>query len=407
MSNDETVFAQGRLPERTYISKSFVFERQGSSDDREPARFVYKVFDEETGALVERAEGDEWIVRTTPGGRKQIKLLVVRDAGRVKELWIQNVPAEGSGGTIAQILNLKEEDASRLVDLLKALDSIPVEGGDTVRVDDALIRELFSDPDAAARVYEHEPSAFAELIAADDQADDVVAIAARRRAVAEFRRMLEDDEHFDQLVAANPRRSDEDVWQKFFERHSWMLGANLGFQLMTAWSEQKLEQVVAGWSIAESGKRVDALLRTSGRVRSMVFAEIKTHRTPLLARQAYRSGCWAPSSEVVGGVAQAQGTVHLAVAGIGARLQATAEDGADIPGDFTYLLRPRSYLVVGDLGQFQSDDGADHQDKIRSFEIFRRELIEPEVVSFDEVLARAEWMVDMAEQNTPSAGADP
>lgn len=403
MSNDETVFAQGRLPERTYISRSFVFERQGSSDDGEPARFVYKVFDEETGSLVERAEGEEWIVRTTPGGRKQIKLLVVRDAGRVKELWIQNVPAE-AGGTITQILNLKEDDATRLVDLLKALHSIPVEGGDTVRVDDSLIRELFSDPDAAARIYEHEPSAFAELIAADDEADDVVAVAARRRAVAEFRRMLEDDEHFDQLVAANPRRSDEDVWQKFFERHSWMLGANLGFQLMTAWSEQKLEQVVAGWSIAESGKRVDALLRTSGRVRSMVFAEIKTHRTPLLARQAYRSGCWASSAEVVGGVAQAQGTVHLAVADIGARLQATDEDGADIPGDLTYLFRPRSYLVVGDLGQLQSDKGADHHDKIRSFEIFRRELIEPEVVSFDEVLARAEWIVDLADTESQAAG---
>jgi hypothetical protein len=39
--------------------------------------------------------------------------------------------------------------------------------------------------------------------------------------------------------------------------------------------------VVAGHSIAGAGKRVDALMRTAGRIRSMVFAEIKHHGTAL------------------------------------------------------------------------------------------------------------------------------
>jgi len=396
MSNDDTVFAQGRLPERTYISRTFVLDRANSSDHGEHARFVYKVFDEESGGLLDQSEGEEWIVRTTPGGRKQLKLLVVRGAGRVKELWIQNIPAEGTTGAARQILNLKEDDATRLIELVKALESIPVEGGDTVRIDD---RDLFADPDAAERIYRHEPSTFAELISSDAQAADVIAIAARRRAVHEFRRMLDDDEYFNSLVENNRRQSDEDVWQQYFENHPWMLGANLAFQLLTSWSDERLEQVVAGSSLAGSGKRTDALFNTSGRVRSMVFAEIKTHRTLLLAggTQPYRSGCWAPSSEVAGGVAQVQGTVRRAVADIGARLQMIDDDGADMPGDFGYLFRPRSYLVVGNLKQLQAESGADHQDKIRSFELFRRELIEPEIITFGEVLARSEWIVDMAE----------
>ena len=407
MSDSETDYAQGRRSDRTYVSRTFKLDRPGSADDGEPARFIYKVFDEESGAEIEQGVGDYWTVRTTPGGRRQVKLLGVGEPGRVKELWVQNVPGEGSSGRISQILNLNEEQSRRFIDLVKALDSIPVDGGETVRLDDELIAELFTDPDAPRRLYSHKPEAFARLIEGDEHATDVVAVAGRRRAVEEFRRMMADGSHFDRLVNAHPKKSQEGVWQRFFEQHPWMLGANLGFQLLTSWSNEKLEQVVVGASIDSHGKRVDGLLRTSGRVKSLVFAEIKTHRTHLLSEtKPYRSGCWAPSSEVVGGVAQSQGTVHLAVSEIGSRLQETDEAGADIPGEFTYLLRPRSYLVVGDLAQLQGEAGGDHRDKVRSFELYRRELLEPDVVTFDEVLARAEWIVDIADEEARSGEVD-
>ncbi len=35
---------------------------------------------------------------------------------------------------------------------------------------------------------------------------------------------------------------------------------------------------------------------------------------------------------------------------------------------------------------------------IPSFELFRRQLHEPEILTFDEVLARAEWALDLAER---------
>ncbi len=34
----------------------------------------------------------------------------------------------------------------------------------------------------------------------------------------------------------------------------------------------------------------------------------------------------------------------------------------------------------------------------RSFELYRRNLYEPEVITFDELLARAEWHVEVAER---------
>ncbi|MFI9509899.1 Shedu immune nuclease family protein [Nocardia sp. NPDC052566] len=269
-----------------------------------------------------------------------------------------------------------------------------------------ILREVFGDAVVSGTdveeaqlvaAYRSDPERVRRLITDDEAARDVVAMAHRRNQVEKFRRLMIDDDYFAEEVDKAPGRGPESVWQSFFGDNPWIFGVSLAGQLLTSWSGDKLEQVVAGASIAGVGKRVDALLRTSGRIKSLVFAEIKTHQTDLLGKE-YRSGCWAPSSELSGGVVQAQGTVHRAASEIGERLQDKASDGSDIPGEYTYLLRPRSYLVIGNLDSLLGEGGGHHAEKIRSFELFRRQLVEPEVLTFDELLARAEWLVASADE---------
>jgi hypothetical protein len=187
------------------------------------------------------------------------------------------------------------------------------------------------------------------------------------------------------------------VWQAFFEANPWILGTGLGGQLYTSWDDEKLEQVVAGMSLAAEGKRADAVMRTTGVVRWMTFAEFKHHRTALLDGE-YRPGAWMVSEEVAGGVAQVQATVKRAVEEIGARIATRAADGAEVPNDWTFLTQPRSFLVVGHLGQLLGKGGGPHPERIRSFELFRRNLDMPEIVTFDELLARADWVVGSDEE---------
>jgi hypothetical protein len=132
----------------------------------------------------------------------------------------------------------------------------------------------------------------------------------------------------------------------------------------------------------------------------MVFAEIKTHRTKLLAEPAYRPGCWAPSKHLAGGVAQVQGTVSLGVEEMSGRIAELAPDSTEIPGEFTYLIRPKSFLVIGMLNEFIGERGGHDRARFRSFELYRRSLVEPEIITFDELLAKADYLAEAADAET-------
>lgn len=387
---NEITFAEGRLTTRTYASRSF--RMQFGRDQGHLARYVHRVFDE-----VMTMDNDEWewtndVVFTTPGGRKQLELQVAREAGAVRKLRIQKVPTSGDMTKLEPVLELDRDQATRLIDMLKALDAIPIQGESTVHVDDQLLRDVFADPTAIASVYASDPGSFRALIECDADASDVIALQHRREVAATMRSWLEDDDAFAEANAA--AGGPEKAWQRLLEANPWVLGIGLGGQLFTSWEEGKLEQTVVGKSIKGVGKRADALLRTAGIVRSLAFAEIKHHKTSLLGEQ-YRSGAWSPSKEVSGAIVQVQQTVHLASRELGDYIQDQSDDG-ELLGTGTFNLQPRSYLIVGSLDQLTGDGGGPIPDKVRSFELFRRNLHEPEVITFDELVARADWQVEAA-----------
>jgi hypothetical protein len=392
----EVTYARGRLPDRTYISRTFPLDLRASQDFGQPARWVTKVFDEspDRNPLGESPSTWEWTektVHTTPGGRKQVKLMIAREAGQIRELLIQRVPTSVDAAKLEILLKLDRDAAGRLVDLVRLLGHIPVDGDErTVRLDDQTIQDFLRDPDAVLRLYNRVPEQFRELIKNDSSAQDIVAVAHRRDVVMKFRELLSSPEEFESAAKEFGGKK-ERVWQEFLESNPWILGISLAGPLITSWDQEKLEKAVTGFSVAGPGKRTDGLLRTNGRIRSMVFAEIKHHQTKLLSSE-YRAGCWAPSTELAGGVVQIQQTVHEATREIGEFLADQDEDGADLP-EGTHLARPRSFLIVGHLDQLRGPAGGVHRAKYRSFELYRRNLHEPEIITFDELLARAEWYV--------------
>ena len=388
----EATFAQGRLSTRTYLHKSFTLNMPSSRDHGHPARWVVRVFDqsEQEQEPYAEVEWEEHVVSTSPHGRVQLKLMVAREAGEIRELLLQRVPTDPGAARLPVILSLNRAGAMRLVELVRALEFVPVEGDSSVRVDDWLLRDLFQNPAHVAELY----SRMENLVRSDADARDVIALARRREVVETMRTWLTDDVEF--AAAAAAAGGPEGAWQRLFNNNPWVLGLGLAGQLFTAWDEERLEQTVVGFSVAGPGKRVDALLRSAGAIRAMAFAEIKHHRTSLLTDRPYRPGCWAPSTELAGGVTQVQQTTHRAAQRLGVYLPDVDGEGADI-AEGTHLIRPRSFLVIGSLDQLRGDQGV-HRDRYHSFELYRRNLVEPEVLTFDELLSRAEYQLSLADR---------
>lgn len=391
----EVTFAQRRLTTRTYASKSFT--AAFGQDQGYPSRYIYRVFDESI------ADDDDWdwtneVVFTTPGGRKQLQLQVARSAGAVRRVRIQKVPTTGDLTRLETVLELDRDQATRLIDMLRAIDAIPIEGAGTVHVDDQLLRDVFADPTAMTSAYASDPQRFRALIATDANASDVIALQHRREVAAKMRSWLEDDDAFAEAHAA--AGGPEKAWQKLLEENPWVLGIGLGGQLLTSWEEGKLEQTVVGRSIKGVGKRADALLRSAGIVRLLAFAEIKHHQTLLLGDE-YRSGSWSPSKDLAGAVVQIHQTVHLASRELGDYIQDQSASG-ELLRTGTFLLQPRSFVILGSLDQLTGRSGGPIPDKVRSFELFRRSLHRPEVITFDELVARAEWQIETAAEVSAS-----
>ena len=346
-----------------------------------------------------RGLNQQWLISESSGERRlSVNLIITRGARSVDEIWMVTTTA---GGDQETALHLRGEEAERLVALIRnnAFDAAgpvsPVARPTAIPVAMAL-----------AAAYEREPEVLRALVAADASADDIIALNHRRAVVEEFRRLLEDSEYFEVRRDAHPQRSSEGVWQQLFEANPWLLGLTLSSQLLVGWDPDKLEKVVAGFDVTGPGKRTDAFMKTAGAIQLLTFVEIKRHDTDLLDKTEYRSGAYGPSYELSGAVAQSQTTVQLAQEKIGPILRTQDQSGFDIPGADSYLYRPRSYVIAGHRNEFISEDGGHHRGKIRSFELYRRSLIEPEILTYDEVLARAEALVELAHSDA-TAGSEP
>ncbi|MFA7193787.1 MAG: Shedu immune nuclease family protein [Candidatus Paceibacterota bacterium] len=222
---------------------------------------------------------------------------------------------------------------------------------------------------------------------------DIVNIAYRKKQLELFERMLSDPDTVVSYRKDNniKKLGNEAVWQHFFEVNTWIFGYGLNYVFNQPLEGQKLERTVRGSDITGSGKRADGLLKTTGVVSSICLVEIKTPDTPLLELEEYRPECWQASREFSGGIAQAQKTVQKTLENIGTEFRPTDKKG-NPTGEVLYSYRPKSFLVIGSLSEFSSPEGI-NREKFGSFELLRRGTHEPEVITFDELLERAKFIV--------------
>jgi len=167
---------------------------------------------------------------------------------------------------------------------------------------------------------------------------------------------------------------------KLFYQNTWIFGYGLSYRfLRLIQSKPNLGGAIISGRGAKLG---DYMGRSEGEEKFSVLVEIKRPQSQLVRPREYRSGAYPPGEDVIGGAAQLQTACREW------EENSRSESNRDaLKGVLT--IHPKGILVVGHLKQLKGDPA-----RVRSFELFRRGLVNPEILTFDEVYERAAFIVE-------------
>jgi len=186
-------------------------------------------------------------------------------------------------------------------------------------------------------------------------------------------------------------RNDEQWWQRFFDSNLWIFGYGLDYRILRSVQSQPN---YGGAGVSGQGtQRGDYLLKTLAVKRFTVLVEIKRPDAPLLGKREYRNGAWQLGEDLVGGVSQLQINSRQSEMD-GSRTEANVEMLGD---QSVSTVRPRGILVVGHTAQLDSIS------KRNTFELFRRNITSPEILTFDELYERAKFIVEQESERERSS----
>lgn len=192
----------------------------------------------------------------------------------------------------------------------------------------------------------------------------------RNLSLQEFRNSIDDG------------NKSENYWQDFFEVNKWIFGYGLNYKILR---QEQTQSNYGGTRVdGTGGERGDCLTSTKGDIGFTVLVEIKTPFTPLLQGiKPQRNGAWSLSKELTDGLTQLQANKSTwEIKG------SREEDNRDrLENENIFTVTPNGILVIGRLNKLET------RDEKGTFHRFRQSVHGIEVITFDELLKRAEFIV--------------
>ena len=375
-------FFKLRKQSKTYISKVFSFNQQNPERVRQ-VRMVIEGsdqihFGEINGAMCLRLTGES--------RKTQVSALITQDNNGIKRLTLQTFKPR-SGGWIEAIekdeFTFRADEFTRLLRFLSQIEFIDLSNEDTFHIEDistgtgpkAIIDA--SDRGIVERIKKM-PTGQRDRLLHNLQGsltdEEINILLGRKQGLEEF------EEHI------RLRDWSEGQWQDFFERQQWVFGYGLDYRVMRQFDREMT--VGAGGTDNLNKPVIDFLMSFTDYT---VLVEIKKPDTPIFKpARGGRAGTWDFSPEFMGAVSQiieqkaewlsfAQGGEHhnrMGTEGLKARTR-----------------NAKSILVIGSRAEFLRTENPRSTNVMRdSFELFRRESRSIDIVTFDELLERAQFI---------------
>lgn len=171
--------------------------------------------------------------------------------------------------------------------------------------------------------------------------------------------------------------SDEGYWQTELTASPWVIAQAFSAPVFLFQSKA----YVGGKLLDRSGGSEADFIYEKNLTGSVAIVEIKTPALDLLRNTVYRGGVFAPSAELTSAVAQ---TLHY-------RESLLREaDRFENRSKGVRVVGPRCILIAGSIESLGEDE-----DRVRSFELFRGELRNVELVTFDELIQKVQLLIDL------------
>lgn len=216
---------------------------------------------------------------------------------------------------------------------------------------------------------------------------DLVNTGYRKQQLELFRRFLYEDALPEyKLEIGKENTKDETAWQHFFEKNQWIFGYGLDYRFQGILQKEfhASDTTAAG----RDGVIADFLL---GDKRFTTFVELKLPSTPLFGPRKNRARAWMLSMDLIEAYSQ---ILEQKASG-----QLKVESTKELFDDFNDQITQRAYdsrtiLVVGCWNEIQSDQPAERSWKEKTFELFRRDSRNVDIVTYDELYERATFIVN-------------
>lgn len=375
-------YFEGKFPSRTYTSRRLANKNlDGTTRD---IRIVSKVID--SSELWTHAKlKDELVLRVTSGGRQEIIAKVYEDSRGIFVLSIQRYTS-GNGNPHAINFSFIGKEIGTLknfIDSIKYLD--------------------FSDPNKA-KIEDEELEKAKELIMDSKNLDfliemmqknitkkDVVALAYRKEQLEIFRKLLYEDylEEYKNIIEKNQSK-EEIVWQYFFQKNSWIFGYGLDYKFQGILQK---EFHASGSDADGSGEVISDYLL--GDKRFTTFVELKKPSTSIFGKEQNRSNSWRLSNDLIDAVSQ---ILEQKASG---QIKIETQDLYDKDGE---KITQSSYdskviLIIGNWNELeQCVSEKERMIKSKTFEIFRRDSRNIEMITYDELYERAKFIVEHSQE---------
>lgn len=344
-------------------------------------------------------------IELEPHARNRIKVTItfVRDKGDITKIEFRKFkhykrrgwqPCPDENGFGHQHLTLRPYSFEKLLAFLQFVSSLDIPGITQRRLALAVEGSQPLDEDTKRKlrtllVRKGGSELIAELLKTDlIGSQDLVNLGYRKQQLAVFTQLLASQDEVGKYQRTYGLRADqtEAVWQHFFTRNEWIFGYGLDYRFQGILQGQ----FHASDTDADGSQSVitDFLL---GDKRFTTFVEIKTPTTPLFSRVQNRSRTWRLSGALLDSVSQIleQKASGLLKFDREALFDQTGKRITQRPFD------PKVILIIGHWDELRSSGNDRERDaKQRTLELFRRDSRNIEIVTYDELLDRAKFIVE-------------